>query len=380
MKPLIALFRAGLVLALLTLTAGHAAAQTQVSPPTQITYQGFLTDANGAPFGSSSPVVKTLNFRLYTAALSGVSVWSSQQYVTVDKGYFSVLLGQGGAIGSEPFTSDLSSYFTTNSTLYLETQLADSSPVVTLAPRLQFQSAPYSFLSKVANQVGSEGSTTLKANIGGGGYTLNGSLTANSASVSGAVTAASATVTGAVTAASATVSGAVTAASATVTGAVTAASATVSGAVTAASFTGYGTIPIGGIIMWSGSIATVPDGWALCNGTTVSSRVTPNLQDKFIVGAGNSYAVNGSGGSISQTLSAAMLPTFNFTYDDIYFMETGGDTSLASTLNISKGSGNSDSGNAPWHVSRTGTFSNNNQSAVSTVPPYYALAYIMRVR
>ncbi|MEN9678072.1 MAG: Synechococcus phage [Verrucomicrobiota bacterium] len=366
MKPLIALFRAGLVLALLTLTAGHAAAQTQVSPPTQITYQGFLTDANGAPFGSNSPVVKTLNFRLYTAALSGVSVWSSQQYVTVDKGYFSVLLGQGGAIGSEPFSSDLSSYFTTNSTLYLETQLADSSPVVTLAPRLQFQSAPYSFLSKVANQVGSEGSTTFKASNGGGGYTLNGSLTANSASVSGAVTAAS---------------------------------ATVSGAVTAASFTGYGTIPIGGIIMWSGSLTNVPAGWALCNGTTVSGKVTPNLQDKFIVGAGNSYAVSSSGGATTATLTASMIPDHKHKFKDTVFGENslGGGTASTGPESLGTGydSGNTyvgsksgwdEDNNLSWvyrttYYARSGTANpSTTTDPVNIMPPYYALAYIMRVQ
>ncbi len=46
-----------------------------------------------------------------------------------------------------------------------------------------------------------------------------------------------------------------------------------------------GTIPIGGIILWSGSTGTIPTGWALCNG----SNGTPNLQDRFVVGAGSGY-------------------------------------------------------------------------------------------
>ena len=41
-----------------------------------------------------------------------------------------------------------------------------------------------------------------------------------------------------------------------------------------------GYIPIGGIIMWSGSIANIPTGWALCNG----SNGTPNLTNKFVYG------------------------------------------------------------------------------------------------
>lgn len=42
-----------------------------------------------------------------------------------------------------------------------------------------------------------------------------------------------------------------------------------------------GIIPVGGIIMWSGTIATIPANWALCDGT----NSTPDLRDKFIVGA-----------------------------------------------------------------------------------------------
>ena len=48
---------------------------------------------------------------------------------------------------------------------------------------------------------------------------------------------------------------------------------------------GYGTVPIGTIVMWSGS--TVPDGWALCNGQTANGVRTPDLRNKFIVGAGD---------------------------------------------------------------------------------------------
>lgn len=42
-----------------------------------------------------------------------------------------------------------------------------------------------------------------------------------------------------------------------------------------------GAVPVGGIIMWSGTIATIPSNWALCDGTSG----TPDLRDRFIVGA-----------------------------------------------------------------------------------------------
>lgn len=55
--------------------------------------------------------------------------------------------------------------------------------------------------------------------------------------------------------------------------------------------------PIGGIILWSGSINSLPAKWALCNGATVNGVVTPDLRDRFVVGAGITYGVNATGGS-----------------------------------------------------------------------------------
>lgn len=44
-----------------------------------------------------------------------------------------------------------------------------------------------------------------------------------------------------------------------------------------------GPVPVGGIILWSGTVATIPTGWALCDGTANSPG--PDLRDKFVVGA-----------------------------------------------------------------------------------------------
>jgi len=49
----------------------------------------------------------------------------------------------------------------------------------------------------------------------------------------------------------------------------------------------------GMIIIWNGAANAIPSGWVLCNG----SNSTPDLRDKFVIGAGNSYAVNATGGS-----------------------------------------------------------------------------------
>jgi hypothetical protein len=54
-----------------------------------------------------------------------------------------------------------------------------------------------------------------------------------------------------------------------------------------------GSIPVGGIIIWSGTIASIPSGWRLCDG----SLGAPDLRDRFIIGAGDLYDPDDSGGS-----------------------------------------------------------------------------------
>ena len=51
--------------------------------------------------------------------------------------------------------------------------------------------------------------------------------------------------------------------------------------------------PAGGIIMWSGAVSAIPLGWLLCDGTSS----TPNLKNRFVIGAGDTYAVDATGGS-----------------------------------------------------------------------------------
>lgn len=56
----------------------------------------------------------------------------------------------------------------------------------------------------------------------------------------------------------------------------------------------------GSIIMWYGTVGTIPSGWALCDGTAG----TPDLRDKFIIGAGGSYAKGATGGALSSSTSS----------------------------------------------------------------------------
>ena len=118
-------------------------------------------------------------------------------------------------------------------------------------------------------------------------------------------------------------------------------------------------VPVGGIIMWSGATNNIPSGWALCDG----NNGTPNLQDKFIVGAGSSYAVDATGGSADATL---VSHTHNLLYNHGSF---GG----------SSGAVTPRSGNSPVTPGISGRVSTEGSSATNAnLPPYYSLAYIMK--
>ena len=63
--------------------------------------------------------------------------------------------------------------------------------------------------------------------------------------------------------------------------------------------------PIGGIILWNGATSTIPANFRLCDG----QNGTPDLRDRFVVGAGGAYTVNATGGSNQVTLTEAQLAT-----------------------------------------------------------------------
>ena len=64
------------------------------------------------------------------------------------------------------------------------------------------------------------------------------------------------------------------------------------------------------IILWSGNTGNIPTGFVLCDG----NNSTPNLTDRFVVGAGSAYGVGATGGSSSVTLSTANLPSHNHSF------------------------------------------------------------------
>jgi len=93
-------------------------------------------------------------------------------------------------------------------------------------------------------------------------------------------------------------------------------------------------IPSGGIIMWSGSIATIPVGWALCDGT----NGTPDLRDRFVVGAGTTYAPGNTGGANTVALSTAELPSHTHSDGTLAAASAGAHTHSFSATTSSAGS------------------------------------------
>lgn len=62
-------------------------------------------------------------------------------------------------------------------------------------------------------------------------------------------------------------------------------------------------LPSGVIVLWSGSEESVPDGWVICDG----ENDTPDLTDRFVVGAGDTYAVDDTGGADAHTHGGGSL-------------------------------------------------------------------------
>lgn len=143
----------------------------------------------------------------------------------------------------------------------------------------------------------------------------------------------------------------------------------------------------GMIMLWSGSIASVPSGWQLCDGT----NGTPNLRDRFIVGAGTTYAVNATGGSadaivVSHTHTfsgtTASAGTHSHTGSLTQSTKAGtGPTPVASSTESFGGNYNYTTATAGAHDhTYSGTTASTGSSGTNAnLPPYYALAYIMKL-
>ena len=122
---------------------------------------------------------------------------------------------------------------------------------------------------------------------------------------------------------------------------------------------GNALIPRGTIVMWNGAAA--PAGWAICDG----GNSTPDLRDRFIVGAGNSYGLAQTGGAKEVTLTVDQMPSHKHKYGGY----NGGSMSCDRDDERRCDPGWDDNQN---------TESTGGNLPHENLPPYYALFYIMK--
>jgi len=316
---------AALVIALCALAQSASAASAAFA------YQGVLLDENGAQLSSKNQRVE---FRLYASETGGTPLWGRAFAVLLDDaGLFNTELSDdaGSRLDDAPEGATLASVLSANAdkTLFIGVKVDGSSGEI--EPRQKLLSVPYA-------------SVAADASAASGDFSVAGRVTAASAKVLGAVEAQSLQTSGNVS-----VGG----------------NLAVTGVIS-----GNGSIPVGCIILWSGEANTIPDGWALCDG----KNGTPDLQDRFVVGAGAEYSVGATGGEKTHRLTESEMPSHRHSYTfhgadldgswdgDNYFY----DASDHYNRDKNKNTKYTDyaGGNQP-HENR---------------PPYYALCYIMRVR
>ena len=158
-------------------------------------------------------------------------------------------------------------------------------------------------------------------------------------------------------------------------------------------------VPIGGIIMWSG--ASVPTGWALCDGTSG----TPDLRDRFVIGSGGAYSIGDTGGADNHdhggTTGATQLTDADLPDHRHFAVIPGTATGAGASAGVSPYEASNSGGDQEYSLdfaateptaSRTSGAVTMAGSAITpgaghthsinqdtSLPPYYALAFIMKV-
>jgi hypothetical protein len=142
------------------------------------------------------------------------------------------------------------------------------------------------------------------------------------------------------------------------------------------------TIPTGMISLWYGAIGSVPSGWYLCDG----ANGTPDLRDRFVVGAGSTYSVAATGGATDAiVVSHTHTATSTSTVTDPGHSHTADQPSAGSTAangGIYYGQGGNRATGTSVTSITVATATTNASAGVSgtnaNLPPYYALCYVMK--
>ena len=138
-------------------------------------------------------------------------------------------------------------------------------------------------------------------------------------------------------------------------------------------------IEAGLIVEFFGLVSSIPSGWALCDGT----NDTPDLRDKFIIGAGDLYSVEDTGGSVDAVLighthTGTLSSVGNHTHTGSY--SNAPNEFFNTRPRSSAESSNSSLGSPTGAHSHTVTINNAGSSPTNAnLPPYYSLFHIIKL-
>ncbi len=234
--------------------------QPTLLPPDVLAFQGRLVDPTGQPLGSTNAVNYVAVFRVWDNLVGGGLLWTEQQTMTVRDGRFAVMLGEGSMHGPESRPPLASVFGTSNaSDRFLEVTVKGPGTQdgwLTVAPRTRLVAGAYSLLSTRArsarNIVGSDRQPRVSAS--GSNVGINKANPTVPLDVAGSMASSGLVVSGNVT---------------------------VQGNAEAGGLNGLGMAPVGTILMWTG--AQPPPGWVLCDGSVVAGVRTPDLRGRFVM-------------------------------------------------------------------------------------------------
>jgi hypothetical protein len=309
--------------------------------PGLISYQGTLTSDNGVVMDTTI----SITFAIYEDSTGGSPVplwWETQSAVNVTNSVFNVLLGRVNSIPDTVFN---------NQSCWLSLQIG-SDPA--MEPRQRIVAVGYAFQSAEADTAdyafqAAEADTAEYAHTSGNGGASSGwvddgnivrlETTTDSVGIGTIVPQEIFHVNGKIRVESSSIS--------------------VSG-------TDMFFIPSGVIVMWSGSLASIPSGWALCDG----SNGTPDLRERFVYGCSVGEDPGETGGSTSHQ---HIIP-FAFSGNSIYHFNSswgsaGPDEAYVRITGVSDNS-------TQFKQYTSGSYSGGTSG---NLPPYYKLAFIMKL-
>lgn len=150
----------------------------------------------------------------------------------------------------------------------------------------------------------------------------------------------------------------------------TAASGTSTTQIATTAFVTANSVPSGAILLWSGSVSNIPTGFVICDG----NNSTPDLRNRFVVGAGDTYAVDATGGSADAVVVSHTHtvndPGHNHSVPNSGSQNNSFDSGTTVGNDTTGTSGTATTGITINSAGESGTNKN--------LPPYYALAYIMK--